>query len=299
MRTWARFITLSLPKFYIQRKMKTKQTLSIIILVLIFIVLTIIIIGIKNKSIENKLFQELPQKPRDFLIFKRAVEKGEIIDLCKLEEKYYKNPEFYITWEQGKQIFYDNHDYSRWGVHGYGAYPGDLGMVVTDLKKGEEIEFCTLLKTSYGIETYQGVKLLVPESEYFDIEISPQEYENYSNHFLLEPTFPIFKKGWVKKVKIKLIAKQDIPSDTYYFGFNLGTPDGRFSDDRVWELLMSDTNEDFEYVKSCMKELSNKKENTKTNNKCENFMLQRQKKYIQGGMWGIGRDMIGITLIVE
>ena len=267
---------------------------------IVVIALSVIVVatmyGTEDTVIENEIFKELPDHPEDFVIIKRAIEVGETTNVCNIKEDYYKHPEFYPTWEQGKEMFYDDHDYSRWGVHGYGTYPADVGATISNLKKGESIDFCTLMKTSYGIETYQGVKMVFDNSEYFDIEIVNQEFAKYENHFIMYPTFPEFHKNWSKKLHIRITAKQDIPVGNYPMGFNLATPNRDFNEEMVWEILMQDTNMDEEYVKNCVEEISNSFGSSKIDTQCEEFMMQRQKKYIKGGTWSIGRDMYTITL---
>lgn len=251
-----------------------------------------------GKDDGDELFSELPSKTEKFEIIKRAIEKGETTDICNVEREHYIHPEFYPTWEQGRKIFYDDHDWSRWGVHGYGAYPADVGMGVTNLKKGESIDFCTLFKTSYGIETFQGIKMILDDSEYFDVEIINQEFPEYTNHFIMYPTFPKFHKDWVRKLHIRVTAKQDIPLGEYIIGLNVAAPNDDFNNKMVWEILMSDTKRDETYVKSCVEEISKVDKTSTIDSECEDFMVQREKKYVKGGGWQIGRDMFAITLEV-
>jgi hypothetical protein len=276
------------------------KRIALVVLALIVIALSVVVIAAVYDSEElietKKMFTNLPDQPNDFLIIKRAIETGETTNICNVKNEYYKHPEFYPTWEQGKTAFYDNHDYSRWGVHGYGAYPADLGATISNFKKGESIDFCTIVKTSYGIETYQGVKMIFDNSEYFDIEIINQEFPEYKDHFIMYPTFPIFHENWTRQMHIRITAKQDVPIGEYEFGFNFATPNRDFNEEMVWEILMQDTDENIEYVKECVEEIHNSKDNSDIDTQCEMFMMQRQKKYVKGGTWSIGRDMYAITL---
>lgn len=286
------------------KKKKLNQKVLVVLIIIgiistIAIVIALNLIPTKYPENEEFWFANLPEKPNDFIMYKRDVEKGAILDLCPLEEEYWKQPEFSPTWERAKQSHYVGHDYSRWGVHGYGSYPADMGLVIRNLKQWEEIEICTFFKTSYGIETYQGIKLVPTEDEYFKVEISPQEFSEYPNHFLMTPTFPQFSPEWIRKVKLKITAKQDVPVGIYNLGFSVVSPDDRFNNKMVWEILMQDTNKDIEYVKKCVESIKDSA-HQKANTDCETFMMERQKKYVSGGGWSIGRDTYSLTIeIVE
>lgn len=258
--------------------------------------------GLYPDNIYDELYSNLPSKSDSFVMIKRDVEKGEIVDLCKIDSLDWKHPDFYPTWEAGKPMHYDNHDYSRWGVHGYGAYPANTGMTIRNLKEGSVLTLCTFFKTSYGVETYQGVYVNPIENEYFKVEISPQPYAEYPNHFLIEPTFPQFEEGWVERISLKITALKDVPVGTYELGFNVEVPDTRFDDEMIWEILMTDTDKDIEYVKKCIESLAERdsdslsSRNTKT--ECSKFMLERQKKYIPGGSFQIGRNTYNVKIEV-
>ncbi|MBD3252887.1 hypothetical protein GF386_04095 [Candidatus Pacearchaeota archaeon] len=247
---------------------------------------------VNNLSIE-KLYSKLPEVPDDFLIIKRDIETGDLTELCKIEEGYYKNPDLYPTWERARKMFYKSHNYNRWGVHGYGAYPSEIGYKLRNFKENESLELCTFFKTGYNIETYQGVKLIPIKNEFFDIQIITQEFEEYPNHFLLEPTFPLFKNEWAKKIKLNITAKQDIPVGVYTLGFDVVTPDDKFDNIMRWEVLMKETKQDTEYIKKCMK----KSRNDGLDKECSEFMMKRQKKYISGGGFQTGEHIF--KLIIE
>lgn len=282
--------------------METKYALAWL---LVIVIASAVIVGaiIHNGPEEvieiSEMFEKLPEQPEDFVIIKRAIDSGETTDVCNVQKEYYKHPEFYPTWEQGKQMFYDDHDYSRWGVHGYGTYPANVGAIISNMKTGESIDFCTLFKTSYGIETYQGVKIVFENNEYFDVEIVNQEFSEYKDHFIMYPTFPTFHENWTRKLHIRITAKQDIPVDKYEFGFNIATPNRDFNEEMVWKILMGDTNKDLEYVQNCVEEISKTNGSSDIDTECEDFMMQRQKKYVKGGGWNIGRDMYAITLDIQ
>lgn len=239
--------------------------------------------GKSNEDDVDKLaiYSHLPAKPDDFDIITRELEAGSITDLCKIEREYYLQPELYPTWERAKLKFYINHDYDRWGVHGYGSYPGEQGIQVNNLKAGEEIRVCTIFKTSYGIETYQGVKLLPTDSEYFDIIVSPQT-------FITPPTFPQFQDDWARKVIFVLRAKKDVPPGTYTTGFGVGSPGKELSESMLWSVLEKENVDNPTYKEICSE---------RSDADCQELFMLRQKKYVPGGQFNVNN--LAFKFIVE
>lgn len=259
------------------KKKKNKKYLFIIILTVI--ILSIIgYYGVKLIPADNSvILSEIPDKPNDFDLIVREVSSSRLTNLCDLPEEYWKQPEFYPTWNDAKGKYYDAHDFTRWGVHGYGAFPARMGINVINLKAGEKIEVCTFLKSGYNIETYQGARLEPIEDEYFNIEIEPQLYSEYPNHFLLYPTFPKISEEWVTKVKLKITAKENIPVGNYSLGFDIKSPDDRFSEDIIWNIVMNGKGDydELYYLKECSKNYEI--------DYCEKLLKGREKMYVSGG----------------
>lgn len=268
-------------------------------LIVILIVSGIIVARTTMNDSFNKLTVNLPSKPNDFNTIKSRVEKGILTDICFIEEGYYKQPDFYPIWEQAKISFYDNHDYTRWGIHGYGSYPADSGIKLSNMKVGEEISVCTIIKSSYGIETWQGVKIEPVENEYFKTEIITQEFSNYPNHFLLARSFPVFDKEWAKMITIKVTAKQDVLAGTYNLGFNIVSPDDRFNNEMINVLLKSESEEVKDYVNKCVNQPKIGEEKNTTYVRCQGLLSERQKMYVPGGVWNIGRNTYNLQIIAE
>ena len=255
-------------------------------------------------SDEENLYSELPDKPSDFHIYKREISSGRFNDLCKVDYDYYIQPEFYPRWDIIKERDYINHDYTRWGVHGYGSYPADMGWSgVRNLKKGDVLEVCTFLQTGWNIETWQGVYLRTLSNEYFDVQIKQQEYEEFENHFLLEPTFPEFSDGWVKRIDLIITVKQDVPKGDYKLGFDVEQPDGRFNDKMFWEVVFSgDINLDQTYLKDCVDKIINESVSNgylKAKDKCSKYLQSTEKTYIPGGSIKISRETYLFSLGVD
>jgi len=268
--------------------------ISIAIVIISFVgvyILTVTIFPLNTEPINYKeeWLDELPEVPDDLLLYKRDIITGTLSNICNIEEEYWKNPEFYPGWEKAKNSYYLHHSYSSWGAYGYGTYPADAGVNIKNLKEGEEIEFCTFFKAAFNIETYQGIKLESIENEYFKVEITP-------NEFLLEPTFPVFKEGWIKKLRIKITAKQDVPEGNYIVGFNVVFPDKETNEEMVWEVLRKDVPKDPEYIERCIESLKN---NVYFSDQCESLYINRRKKYVSGGTYSIGRPFYTVKINVE
>lgn len=237
---------------------------------------------------EASLTINLPSKPDDFVIVRRDVSRGVYPDICQVPFEYYIQPDFYLTWEDGRDIYYEDHDYSRWGVHGYGAYPGDIGFLIKNLKEGDEITTCTFFKSSWGVETFQGVKLQPITNEYFDVSVDPQI-------ILLTPTFPIFDNEWVRVIKVKATVKKNVPVGEYKVGFTVVPPGESMDKEFTWRVLERELYEDIDYVDECKSSI----EERKISKNCESWFLERQKQYISGGQWDIGRNTFNMQINVE
>jgi hypothetical protein len=249
--------------------------------------------GCKQPELENiqqmersniNIFGDLPETPTDFIIIQREVYSGTYPNLCMLSEGYYMRPEFYPTWERDKVSIYDNHDYSRWGVYGYGAYPSEMGINIRNMKENESFTLCTFFKTALGIETYQGVVIKPVENEYFKVTTDP-------SIMLLEPTFPIINKNWVKKVFVTVTAKTDVPEGKYKLGFTITAPSEEMSKEFTWQVLEKEIRYDEEYRKKCDSSVKERR----ISEDCEKIYMLRQNKYVSGGTWNIE----GLTYSLE
>lgn len=222
----------------------------------------------------------LQPKPDDFYVVTRETQ-SQYIDLCKLGSSYYLQPEFYIqSWDRGKH-YYENHDYSRWGVHGHGAYPGNPQVYFNETEPNTWISFCTFYRTGWNIETWQGVKLISEPSEYFDVSIEPSE-------FLLSPTFPSFKEGWVTKLVIKVTVKKTPPQGTYKIPINAVNPSQEKAKEWFWEVLKreADTEEECVMVELC-------KQQDISSSQCKEWVEgSRKNKYIDAGFIQIGNRLV-------
>lgn len=185
------------------------------------------------------MFQELPDFPSDFYRVRTLVRTGRITDLESLEPRYWLQPEFFPKFEEIGVPLLLNAPRDRWGAYGISSYPGDS---ISNIVAGDTLELYFFIKSSYLVETYQGVSLepvfprdteiaegvkfpdgttkvlQKPEDveKYFDIEVSP-------NPFILEPNFPIYRVNGTRKIRIRITAKPDTPPGNYVIGFDTGT----------------------------------------------------------------------------
>lgn len=224
----------------------------------------------KYDSISADVFKDLPAFPANFTVIKRDVYAGQITDLNHISEHVYKQPELYPTWESNGLQWFQNHDYSRWGVHGYGFFPGELSYSVTNMTAGDTIDIYSFLHTSWGIETWQGLKLNpVYNSDYFNVAITPSDV-------LLEPTFPKFYTNWSQKITMKITAKELIPAGTYDFSITFSSPSNELSSLWMWQALDRDTEgKQHNEIQKCIDSSIETKQ-------CIELIELRQNKYVSG-----------------
>ena len=186
-----------------------------------------------HKTIEPIDFMtNIPPKPDDYVLIMRELDSG-YINILELDKSYWLQPDFYPSWKHA-QKFYTEHDYSRWGVGGYGAYPANPEIIFDKTNIGTWIEDSILFKTGYGIETWQGIKLIAENNEYFDVSIKP-------NELLLEPTFPVFSEDWVRTLIYRVTIKKEPPKGEYRINIYQVEPSEENSEKWFWEVLKKES----------------------------------------------------------
>lgn len=221
--------------------------------------------------------KDIPEKPDDFDIMVRELKSG-YIDLLNVPPEYYLQPEFYpFSWGHGLDK-YEEHNYDRWGVYGHGGYPANAHITFNNPTTDDWISYSTFYRTGWGIETWQGLKMVSDDSEYFDVTITP-------NEFLLTPTFPKFTSGWVQKLKIRVDVKEKPPVGTYNINVHVVNP----SEENATEWFMTAfkqemTPEALQMVEECSK--------TKPESECmELITVGRRNKYVNAGFIQIGNRL--------
>lgn len=174
-----------------------------------------------------EVYENLPPFPEDFYYIDEIVTFQEgILDLENLEDKYYKQPEFYPTWESMGVDLTRNPERGRATLWGWGAYPADEGF---STYPGQEFTAATFFHSSWQVQSWQGMKLetVFPSTsmvrgsqihsadaeKYFTAVISP-------DLILLGPTFPRFDQNWTYKVSVKIKVSPEAPPGEYLIGVN-------------------------------------------------------------------------------
>lgn len=157
-------------------------------------------------SSDKEIWSELPLVPDDFGEINYLMQNGKFFALETLEEKYWKQPEFYPSWKNCP-TYWTEPDPRYWTPNGYGAYVSNQFTVINE---GEEFYAIVYVHSGCGVQTWQGTRLEVSNNarDYFNVSITP-------NEFLLEPMFPQIKYGWTKRIEVKGSLKEGTPKGVY------------------------------------------------------------------------------------
>jgi len=233
--------------------------------------------------------QNIPPKPDDYAMIMREMDSG-YVNIHELNKSYWLQPDFYPSWHIAKG-FYTSHDYGRWGVYGHGAYPSNPQVIFSKTDVGTWISFDTLYKTGYGIETWQGIKLVPEENEYFDVELTP-------NQFLLEPTFPVFSEDWVRQINVKVTIKKEPPrNSTHKIKVFYESPDPELSKQWFWEVLRKESSPEEQEMITRAK-LQVDREGGSPDQYISWIELGRKNRYVDGSDFQMSERMT-IEVIVE
>lgn len=266
-----------------------KLVLGGIVLALCTLLSIVVILGMFNNEVSaeiNSLDTLGNYDEKEILLIHREIEAGRYIDMCDVDESIYNRPEFYPKWESAYSRHYANHNFQRWNINGYGTFPSGK-VSLGNFKKGEQFKVCTFLKTGWAVETYQGVMLTAINNGFFETKIDP-------SIFMLYPSFPKFKKGWVRKVEVTFTAKENIPIGTYNLGFNVIPPPADLENifrERVSQMEIEDRQD---YLEIC----NNQMEDKDIKNECEKWYILRQNMYINGGNFDTGTNTFSYTIEV-
>lgn len=148
--------------------------------------------------------------------------------LQKIPRKFYMMPEFYPNFDRNNIIK---------GILGYGAHPGEVSYNATDFKTGQYLDIYTLVLSSYGVYTYQGLGLVLQSSDddLFKTTVEPSEILLYP----LNLTDPM-STNWVYKIKMRITAKKDIPDGRYAFKLRAKTPSAEKSNEFASKINSTD-----------------------------------------------------------
>ncbi|VVB84856.1 Uncharacterised protein [uncultured archaeon] len=139
-------------------------------------------------------------------------------NIADIPEEYYTRPDFYPSYDTYK----NKTDKSQPGAYGYGAYPSEVSYNVTGFKAGQYLDVYTFVHSSYDVGNYQGIRLSLksPANELFETYTEPSD-------ILLSPLSlksPETTPNWTYRIKMRIIAKKDVPEGRYVFKLSAGQP---------------------------------------------------------------------------
>jgi len=155
-------------------------------------------------------FKELSSFPEDFWIRKHLFDTQQIFAERLTDE--YLQPEIIPGWFFWCNKTYGDQDPRMVGVYGISIYPSRFD--VFNIKVNDTINISALLYTSFGVELYQGAKIV---ADYNETAIELELIQPEGNIFLLKPTYPYFNENWCYKInyKIKLLKPGDYEIKLY------------------------------------------------------------------------------------
>lgn len=187
-----------------------KMFIFVLVSALFFVVFASVNEARPDYGLGYDTFRALPSMPDDFDAVMEAINRTLDYDVG---EEYYKQPEFYPTFEKfiGTMKNPPGDRIAIWGVglyparHEYRAYQGNDFTVVV------------YLHAAWMVQTFQGAMIDADyNKEYFDVSVSPDTV-------LLGPAYPGFDKDWAQKIAVKIRVK-NAPKGVHYVTVNPGPP---------------------------------------------------------------------------
>lgn len=171
------------------------------------------------EGINSSVFENLPSFPEDFYsVDSRVSSLADLQGFKDITENYYRQPEFYPTWESSGLGGFRNPPADRIGIMGMGAYPADT---TTGMGRNSEINITVFFHSSWLVQTYQGMGLDIinPNPEYFNITLD-------KNELLIGPNYPKFDREWTQKVTARIKTK-NAAAGSYTIGINPSVPQNK------------------------------------------------------------------------
>jgi len=163
--------------------------------------------------LNETMFEKLPPFPSDLYRLRNQIKYGEFWDMASIGEEYYKQPEFYPTFESvGLSLLQKRSGMSPWG---FGAYPGDVQVLTFP---NDNITLATFFFSSWGVETYQGIGLDYKITDENGAEVDYLEVDVEPSAVVMGPNYPVFAYEWAQKVVVEIHVKEDTPIGTYTVG---------------------------------------------------------------------------------
>lgn len=219
-------------------------------------------------GLNASMFAKLPEVPFDFAGVKQMFELSQF-PLEKIDEEYYRQPEFYLnafTSKDNLELF-RNYPTDARATGGLRTYPSEY---IAEVTKDGTFDAYFLIANCFGCVLYQGISLqgtyasaISLDGNAFkdgshgvtqDVSYAKQHIKilNISpSDFVLEPTYtfydlswdekgrmvptvvePHFEKNWVYKVKVT-IKTENLAKGKYHVGVDFSQPDSSLASDWV------------------------------------------------------------------
>jgi len=177
------------------------------------------------------IFGDLPKFPKDLFETRNLFFDGILKDISRLNESYWKQPEFYAGWTD-KLLYkmYVNYSTMLWTPYGVGCFPE---IVDYEVLPGSEFTVTTIIHTDFGIDSYQGMVLYYHFPKYAKNmkgeNVFEQNVENAKKYIHVEilependPTFEIIRQKLEKEGKYVGVSENErfvlFPPTRYILG---------------------------------------------------------------------------------
>ena len=177
------------------------------------------------------IFGDLPKFPKDLFETRNLFFNGILKDISRLNESYWKQPEFYAGWTD-KLLYkmYVNYSTMLWTPYGVGCFPE---IVNYEVLPGSEFTVTTIVHTDFGVDSYQGMVLYYHFPKYAKNmkgeNVFEQNVENAKKYIHVEilependPTFEVIRQKLEKEGKYVGISENErfilFPPTRYILG---------------------------------------------------------------------------------
>jgi len=177
------------------------------------------------------IFGDLPKFPKDLFETRNLFFNGILKDISRLNESYWKQPEFYAGWTD-KLLYklYINYSTMLWTPYGVGCFPE---IVNYEVLPGSEFTVTTIVHTDFGVDSYQGMVLYYHFPKYAKNmkgeNVFEQNVENAKKYIHVEilependPTFEVIRQKLEKEGKYVSISENErfilFPPTRYILG---------------------------------------------------------------------------------
>lgn len=143
------------------------------------------------------IFKNLPSFPKEFWIRKQLFDSQQI-QAERLTEEYFLQPEIIPGWDNWKDKIYGISEKNHTGVYGISIYPSKFDIFNAEI--GDTFNISALLYTTFGVEIYQGAKIV---TKYDETKLNVT-YQGENKNILLAPTYPEFDNNWCRKIVFQI-----------------------------------------------------------------------------------------------